>query len=405
MRVLILTQHFTPEITAARARLHPIAELLAKRGHDVEVLTAMPNHPEGIIADEFRGRLLARREMSGFGVRYLWVKTSPRKTFSTRLMFYGSYACMASLAGFASRRPDVVFASSPPLPVAAAAKAVARRHRVPWVMDVRDIWPEVAVVLGELRSGWMIGAAERLARNLYRSAAAIVTVTDAFRAEIAAETGEGAKITVIRNGTTPLWLEAGETETDRTGLGLPDDRFVWTYAGNVGIAQGLETAIDAAGLLGEDFQLRVIGAGPKLDEVRQRAERLPAGKVVFHGLMQPPDAARHLRASDANLVPLGSAPALEKFVPSKLFDCCAVGRPVVLAAQGESRELAAPAGAVYPVAPGKPEQLAEALLELRADARLRARLSQAGRAFATEHLRERQVERLEHVLSAVCERR
>lgn len=404
MRVLILTQHFTPEITAARARLHPIAESLARRGHDVEVLTAMPNHPEGVIREEFRGSLLTRRELDGFQARYLWVKTSPRKTLTTRLMFYGSYACMASLAGFASSRPDVVFASSPPLPVAAAAKLVAGRHRVPWVMDVRDIWPEVAVVLGELRSGWMIRAAERLARNLYESAAAIVTVTDAFQAAIAAEIGDGAKITVIRNGTTPLWLEAGEADVDRASLGLPGDRFVWTYAGNVGIAQGLEAAVDAAAQLGDDFQLRVIGAGPKLDEIRRRAERLPPGRVVLQGLMQPADAARHLRASDANLVPLGAEPALEKFVPSKLFDYCAVGRPVVLAARGESRELAAAAGAAYPVTPGQPEQLAEALRELRADAGLRARLAEAGRAFAAEHLRERQAGRLEDVLRAAVQR-
>lgn len=403
MRILILTQHFTPEITAARSRLHPIAELLAKRGHEVEVLTAVPNHPQGVIREEFRGKLVARRELDGFRVRHVWVWASPRKTMSTRLRLYGSYATMATIAGFVSSKPDVIFASSPPLPVAAAAMAVAFRHRVPWVMDVRDLWPEVAVVLGELNDSRMIRAAERLEKRLYRSAAAIVTVTDSFCSDIAAKTSDGAKISVIRNGTTPLWLGLGGTEVNRIPLGLPTNRFVWTYAGNVGIAQGLEVAIDAAAELDDGYQLLIIGSGPMLERMKQRAEALPPGRVVFHDLVEPALAAHYLRASDATLVPLASLPEMEKFVPSKLFDCCAVGRPVILAAEGESRQLAERAGAVYPVPPGDPGALATAVRELRSDPELRKELGERGSAFASQFLRERQIGRLEEVLRAVAE--
>jgi len=398
MRILILTQHFTPEITAARSRLHPIAELLAARGHEVEVLTAVPNHPEGVIRDGFRGKIVVKRELDGFSVRYVWVRTSPARSIGARLMLYGSFATMATLAGFASRRPDVIFASSPPLPVAAAARMVAARHRVPWVMDVRDLWPEAAVALGELTNKRMIRAAERLERRLYASAAAIVTVTDAFRADIAAKTEDAAKISVIHNGTTPLWLGMADAEVKRAKLGLPEHRFVWTYAGNVGIAQGLDAAIDAAAELDDGFQLMVIGSGPMLDTIKERAAGLPAGRVVFHSPVEPEVAARYLRASDATLVSLGPRPELRKFVPSKLFDCCAVGRPVVLAAEGESLKLAASAEAVYPVPPGDPAALAAALRTLRDDPDLRERLSQRGRVFAAQYLRERQIGALEDVL-------
>jgi glycosyltransferase involved in cell wall biosynthesis len=404
MRILILTQHFTPEITAARSRLHPIAELLAARGHDVEVLTAVPNHPEGVIRQDFRGKIFAKRELDGFRVRHVWVRASPRKTMRTRLMLYGSYATMATLAGFVSRRPDVIFASSPPLPVAAAARLIAIRHRVPWVMDVRDLWPEAAVVLGELSNERMIRAAERLERRLYASATAIVTVTDGFRAEIAAKTEDASKISVVRNGTTRLWLEMSEQEVDRAELELPADRFLWTYAGNVGIAQGLETAIDAAAQLDDGFQLLVIGGGPMLDRVKERAEGLPSGRVVFHDLVEPALAARYLRASDAILVMLAARPELAKFVPSKLFDCCAVGRPVILAAEGEPRQLADAAQAAYPVAPGDPAALAEAVRALQGDAGLRERLGAGGTAFASEHLRERQIGELERILRSAAER-
>ena len=404
MRVLILTQHFTPEITAARSRLHPIAELLAARGHEVEVLTAVPNHPQGVIQEGFRHKAVVRRRLDGFDVRYVWVRASPRKTMANRLLLYGTYATMATLAGFASRRPDVIFASSPPLPVAAAARAIAIRHRVPWVMDVRDLWPEAAVVLGELSNERMIRAAERLERRLYASAAAIVTVTDAFRSDIAERTDDDAKISVIRNGTTPLWLDMSNAEVSREQLGLASDRFIWTYAGNVGIAQGLEAAVEAAALLDDEVQLLIIGSGPVLDAVKARAADLPPGRVSFHGLVEPALAAQYLRASDATLVSLAARPELAKFVPSKLFDCCAVGRPVILAAEGESRQLAADAEAVCPVAPGDPAALADAVRRLAADSDLRERLGRQGRSFAMQFLRERQIEQLEQVLQEAAAR-
>jgi glycosyltransferase involved in cell wall biosynthesis len=401
MRVLIFSQHFTPEITAARSRVAPIAEILAARGHEVEVLTALPNHPQGIVHDGYRGKLALRRELDGYTVRYLWVRTSPHKTMSSRLLLYGSYATTATLAGFAARRPDVIFATSPPLPVAAAARLVAARHRVPWVMDVRDIWPEVAVVLGELTNKRMIEAAERLERGLYSSAAAIVTVTDSFAQDIAERTEDRSKISVIRNGTTRAWLDAAEIEVAKADLGLPEDRFVWTYAGNVGIAQGLDVAVEAAGQLGPDFQLLVIGEGPLLEPLKQQAERLPPGQVVFAGLMEPDQVARYLRASDASLVSLADRPELAKFIPSKLYDYCAVGRPVILSAAGEARGLATDADAAYAVDPGDAAGLADAVRALRADPALRERLSERGRSFAAGFLREAQVERLDELLQDV----
>jgi glycosyltransferase involved in cell wall biosynthesis len=398
LRILIFTQYFTPEVLAAPTRLHPIARILAERGHDVEVICEVPNYPEGVVQDGYRRRAIVRREIDGFQVRYVWVRTSPVRTTWSRLMLYGSYAASSTIAGIFAKRPDLVFASSPPLPTAAAAAIVAKRHRVPWVMDVRDPWPEAAVALGELTNPRLIRMAERLERRLYASAAAIVTVTEPFRADIATRVDDPDKISIIPNGTTRMWLDAGEEEVDRSALGFPEDRFVWTYAGNIGIAQGLESAVDAARLLGDGFELVVIGAGPMLSQLRERAEQQAGGGVSFRDVMQPADAARHLRASDALLVPLGEQPALAKFVPSKLFDCCAVGRPVIISARGEAPRLASEAGAALTVPPGDPEALAMAVRRLRDKPELREQLAGNGRAFAAGYMRERQVERLEELL-------
>src|SRR5688500_973864 len=161
MRILIFTQHFAPEVTAARVRLEAFAKGLAECDHDVEVVCAVPNHPEGIVRPEFRGGVTVRRTMDGVKVRYVWVRASPRKTAVNRVLLYGSYAAMATVVGSTVRRPDVVLASSPPLPVAAAGALVAARHRVPWVFDVRDLWPEAAIALGELSDGRVARLVER----------------------------------------------------------------------------------------------------------------------------------------------------------------------------------------------------------------------------------------------------
>ncbi len=402
MRILILTQYFAPEITAATARLRPIARHMAELGHEVEVVCEVPNHPEGVVHEGFR-RAVVSREMDGFSVRYVWVSASPVKTTWSRLRFYGSYALMASLVGSLGPRPDVIFVSSPPLPAAAAAAVVAKRFRIPWVIDVRDPWPEAAVALGELSNPRVIRLLERLERWLYASATAIVTVTESFRTDILAKVDDPSKISIVPNGTTREWLRAGEREEDRLELGLPEDRFVWTYAGNLGLAQGLDAAVEAAERLGDGFQLLLVGDGPERTKLEDRASRLPGETVAFKGLVEPELAARYLRASDAALVSLGNQPELAKFVPSKLFDCCAIGRPVILAAAGEALRLVVQAEAALPIPPADPAALADAVRALRDDATARQRLGEAGRAFAAQHLRELQLERLEGLLREVAQ--
>src|SRR4051812_47283027 len=138
MRVLIFSQYFTPEVGATSTRVHSFAEGLAARGHDVEVICEVPNHPQGVIQPGYRGRLVRRQRLDGFRGSWVWVWTKAEKTTRDRLAFYASYTAMASAWGCLTARPDVVLASSPPLPVGVAASVVAHRHHVPWVLDVRD---------------------------------------------------------------------------------------------------------------------------------------------------------------------------------------------------------------------------------------------------------------------------
>ncbi len=401
MKVLILTQYFTPEVTAATQRLHPFAAGLAARGHDVQVICEVPSHPRGLVDAAYGGRLAETRDLDGFRATYVWTHASPSKRARHRLGSYASYAAAASVAAAARARPDAILASSPPLSVGAVGALAAARHRTPWLLDVRDLWPEVAVALGEVDNPRVIAGAERLERRLYESAAAITTPTEPFREHIAARVRDRAKVHVIPNGTTAAWLQAGADEPQRTAVGLPADRFVWTYAGNVGLSQDLETALETARLLGDGYQLVVIGDGSSLSRLREAARDLGEDRARFVGLVEPSLAARYMRASDALLLPLAAKPELGKSVPIKLYDYCAIGRPLLIAAPGETRRIAEQEGLGLIAGPGDPAQLAAAVRRLAADPPLRERLATAARRFAGEHRRESEIERLEQLLVSI----
>ena len=398
MRALILTQHFAPEVTAARFRLEAFAKALVDRGHDVDVICPVPNHPSGVVAEGYRGRPIRVRRVGGSTVTYLRVVTAKRKTKVPRAAYYGSYAAMASVVGAARRRPDVILASSPPPSVAAVGALLAARHRAPLVLDVRDLWLQAALEFGELQGGRAFRAAERVERSVYARAAHIVTANDAFRRAIETRAPEGTTVEVVPNGTSEDWLRMGEADVARSSVGLPADGFVWAYAGNIGLAHGLEFAVDAADLLGPDYRLLVIGEGPRRAALEERVAQAPADSVDLRGLMLPEDAARHLRASDALLV----SERQERTISAKLYDSCALGRPVVAACRGEQRRLIEREGIGLVVEHGDAGALAAAVRRLRSEPELRERLAESGRSFARSQLRSRQSERLAEILESVA---
>ncbi len=401
MRIQIYTQFFVPEVTAPRYRVEALAQSFVASGHEVEIICPVPNHPVGVVPVEYRGRPLISRRVGGATVRYVWVRTGPVKNMSTRLACYATYAGMAVAVGMTRKRPTVILASSPPLSVAAAAAAVAAVRGVPWILDVRDLWPKAALAIGELREGRAYAAAQRLEALLYRRADRITTVTRPFLDEIARGVGP-AKVTLIPNGTTRMWIEAGERTVDRSALGLPRAQFVWAYAGNLGPSRKLDVAIEAARRLGSGFRLVIIGDGGARAQLEDVASELPPGIVEFPGIMPAERAAEYLRAADAAFVP--QQRSLADFVPSKLYDCCAVGRPLVVAAIGETAALTEQAGVGVVADPDSPDEIAVAVRRLAEDKEFAKRLGENGRSFAADNLRERQGERMVALAEQLAQR-
>jgi glycosyltransferase involved in cell wall biosynthesis len=404
LKIFLLSQYFPPEVGATQSRMQLFAEYLAERGHTVTVIAEFPNHPLGVIPAAYRGRVFEDDRSNGYRVIRVWVKTNPEKTQSTRLAFYASFTALATAVGALAGRADVIFATSPPLFTGLAGSALARLSGAPLVLDVRDLWPIAAEALGQISPGWMQGAAGLLERSLYRDAAAVVTVTRPFCAHIDALRNRPPASILVPNGTLELFLEASGNGRGRTSLGVPDDAFLVTFAGNHGIAQALPSVLEAAGRAGDGIHFALVGDGPMKDALRQQAREAGLDNVHFHAQVPITEVPEILAASDALLVPLSAEPAFADFVPSKMIDFMAIGKPVIVSAHGEAARLLERAGGGLVVAPENPEALADGAAWLAANPAAAGRMAEQGRAYASRRLRAVQAERLEQVILDVVGR-
>ncbi len=267
MRILYLSQYFPPESGATQTRAYEMGRNLVRMGHSVTVIGEMPNHPSGIIPREYQGKLFERTQLEGMEVIRVWVKASPVKNFRNRMLFYFSYMINATLAGLllARGRYDLLIATSPPLFVGGAALALSNLRRIPLVFEVRDLWPESAVALGELTNRRAIALATRLEESCYHKAKKIIVVTNGIYQRLVQRGIDSDKIAIIPNGANIDLFQFSQQERQviRKKLGL-EGKFVPVYAGIHGIAQGLESVVEAARLLQEaqDVHILLIGDGP-----------------------------------------------------------------------------------------------------------------------------------------------
>jgi glycosyltransferase involved in cell wall biosynthesis len=383
MRIAYVCHYFVPEPAAPAARVHEFARAWVQAGHQVDVVTTFPNHPVGRIPREYRGRLRSTEWLDGIRVLRCWLYAVPNRGVGRRGLDHLSFMLTALAFGLPWLSPvDVVIASSPTLFSALSAWLMARVKRVPFVLEVRDLWPEAIVDLGLMRRGSLgVRFLEGLARFLYRQAARVVVVTHAFADRLAAEGVPRSKLAVIPNGAdTRFFALATDGQDVRSALGL-DGRFVVAYVGSHGLSHGLGAVLDAAEARPEVTFL-LVGDGADRERLVAERDRRALRNVIMRQSVSKSEVPGVYAAADACLVPLRDVPIFETFVPSKLFEVLAAGRPVIGAVRGEARDILNRSGGALVVDPERGDQLAQAIDRLQNDPTLRADLALHGRAFA-----------------------
>lgn len=405
MRILYLSQYFPPEVGATQTRAYEMARGLVQAGHQVTMLAEVPNHPSGIIPPAYRGKWFERSDLDGIDVLRVWVKASPVKSFRSRMAFYLTFMANGALIGaLQARGPfDVVYATSPPLFVGGAGLALHWLKRTPFVFEVRDLWPESAVVLGELRSPRAIALATRLEELCYNRASRVVVVTEGIRQRLLARGQAAEKLVLIPNGAnTELFQPQPALGAEfRQQHGLRSDDFVVMYAGIHGIAQGLDTVLRAAQRLRVQDNIRfvMVGEGPVKPELQQLRSDLGLDNVLMLPEQPRTSMPAVLSAADVALVPLRKVELFEHAVPSKLFDAWACGCPVLLSIDGEARRVLEAANGGLFAPPEDPPALAQAISQLAKMPDRGRGLGANGRRFTVErYSRQAQARQLEQIL-------
>lgn len=337
-RVLLVTQWFDPEPTIKGLSF---ARELVRRGFTVEVLTGFPNYPSGRLYPGYRIRLLRRETVDGVRVSRVALYPSHDQSAIRRLLNYCSFGLAALLYGWlAAGRADVVYAYHPPLTVGIAAVLMGAVRRRPVLYDIQDMWPDTLEATGMIRNRRLLGIVDVACRWVYRHVDHIVVLSPGFKRLLEARGVPPAKLDVIYNWTDDAVLRR-EVGT------LPDsfpagERFRVVFAGNMGKAQALESVLEAAAILqarGSRASLVLIGGGVEVDSLRRRAAEKSLGNVVFLPPVAMSEIGAVLRAADALLVHLRRDPLFTVTIPSKTQAYMAVGRPLLLAVEGDAADL------------------------------------------------------------------
>jgi glycosyltransferase involved in cell wall biosynthesis len=406
MHILLIHQAFAALNEPGGTRHHELARYLADRGHRVTIIASPVSYLTGEASDggqeagsgEVGGvqgrpigtrsrRSLVQRQDGGPGVKVLRAYTYPalHRSFVHRVFSFLSFMLSSFLVGRSVRDVDLVWGTSPPIFQGGTAWALARLKRVPFLFEVRDLWPAFAVAVGVLRRPLFIRAAQAFERFLYRRADRVIVNSPGFIDHV--RQGGARQVDLIPNGSDPrMYDPAADGAAFRAAHGLQGS-FVVLYAGAHGLSNDLGVVLDAASCLRDRPDLRIVllGDGKEKPALLAKAAGMGLENLLFLPPVPKTDMPAAIAAADACLAILKPIPLYATVYPNKVFDYMAAGRPVLLAIDGVIRTVVESAGAGVFVPPGDPAALAAAISSL-ADDRARGReLGWNGRRFVEAH--------------------
>ena len=386
MRVLFLTQYYLPEMGASAIRLSYQAKSLAERGHQVTVLTAFPNYPEGKIFEGYRGRMVMEERVDGVRIQRVWCYASPGKAILPRLLNYFSFTVSSLLLGtFRVGRPDVILVDSPPLFLGLSAIPMKWILGAKLVFNVADLFPEAAVAFGVIQNRSVIKAATALEQTIYRHSD-LITASTRSMAEHVRQRAPDKPVVVLKNGAdmaAPSAPHRDHNEVRRTFAG--DATFIVGYAGLFGLQHGLETVIDAAARLASNPEIVFLffGDGPRKAAVMEKAAAMGLPNVKFYPPQPKHRLAEIVSSFDVAVSPLRNLPMCRSILPMKMFEALGMGKPVICAAPapGEAQTIIDESGGGIVTRPEDAQEMADAIAQLYRQPALRLQMGAAGKDY------------------------
>jgi glycosyltransferase involved in cell wall biosynthesis len=411
VKVLLVSQFYPPEPNSAAQKLSDLARHLRARGHQATVVTGFPNYPDGVLYPGYRRALCRRETIDGVPVFRTFVTVTPkRREFGPRMGNYLSFMLSSIYGALRAGRHDLVYVYSPPLFLGVSGYVISRWFRVPFILDVHDLWPKAPIQMGIVKHPMLVRIAEGLERFLYAKADRVFFYSYWMREEtVRSGLPEG------KTEVHPLWVD---TEVFRpVSDGAPaeirkrhamGEGLVVMYAGNLGLPQGLDTAIECARLLRDrrvdDVRFVFVGGGADRERLIGLARGHGLENVLFVPSQPVSSMPAFMSAADVLLLHLDKAPFRLGTIPGKLVTYMSCGRAVLAGLEGEGARLITEAGCGVVVEPQNPDAMAEGLLRLR-NPDLRRAMGEAGRRTAVDRFdRQKLLAEFEDSLERVARR-
>lgn len=384
MRIMILSIYFPPEVGANSRLASGLASGLNDLGHEVTVLTDFPHYPNGVIPEAYRGKLWMRESIGDIQVLRSWLLVGSRGNKWLRIANNLTFAASAIVSGLMAGKQDAIYIYSPPLFLGLTGYVLSRIKGIPFVFNVQDIYPEIAVVHGVVKNARLIRALEWLERWIYGKAAHITVISEGFRQNLIGKGVPGDKVSVIPNWVeTERFVPRSRDNPFSREHGLCN-RFVVMYAGNMGHSQGLEVVIEAARLLQDNrnIQFVFVGDGVKRADLVALAETYQLENVTFLPYQPRERMPEVIASADVNLVILEPEKS-KTTIQSKTYEIMAMARPILAAVDqdGDNWRLIEQAQAGIWCRPGDPEAFVAVVQKLYEDEPLRRELGRRGRAY------------------------
>jgi len=401
VHILLIHQAFASLGDPGGTRHHELARYLVAHGHRVTIIASPVSYLTGTHTGRIRWSETSTDDL-GVTIIRAWTLPAMHRSFVWRVFAFLSFMVSSFFIGLSIHQVDLVWGTSPPIFQGISAWLLARLKRVPFLFEVRDLWPDFAIAVGVLRSRLLIRLSRCVERFLYRHADQVVVNSPGYVDHV---TQRGArKVALIPNGSDPDMFDpaaTGQAFRELHGLG---GRFLVLYAGAHGMSNDLGVVLAAAELLKDDSGVMfvLLGDGKEKAALVSSAQSLSLENVLFLPPLPKNEMAQALAASDACLAILKPIELYKTTYPNKVFDYMAAGRPVLLAIDGVIRTLLESAHAGIFVQPGDPQDLARAVRILRADPSICHQMGASGRAYIEQHYSRSQIaERFNDLLGSI----
>ncbi len=391
MHILLIHQVFAAPTEPGGTRHYELARHWVERGHQFTVVASNLVYNTGQQVGA-RRKFVSEQNLDGVRVLRAYTFPSLNWSFIWRVVAFFSFMASSVIAGLRAGRIDAVMGTSPPIFQAISAWLVALLRRRPFLLEIRDLWPEFAIDIGVLRNPILIAMSRWLERFLYARADHLLVNSPAYRDYLIGKGVPASKVSLISNGVDPDMFAPGEKgQRIRDEFNL-DNRFVATYAGAFGMANDLETVLRAADRLraAPHIHFLMVGGGKEQANLEAMARRLELPNVIFAGSRPKSEMPEVLAASDVCLATLRNIPMFRTTYPNKVFDYMAAERPTILAIDGVIRHVIESANGGLFVPPGDDSALAAAIQRLADDRATARTMGRAARAYVVEHFNRHQ---------------